>query len=143
VPVPVIGGRIRHVAVTAYSTGRGRPNAARSLSLGRGASESGPRSRSGSPFEKITFPVVPNPQTAVGHNTRPFFTLSVKYAVMTNASSGRTLTTTHKYFGPTSVALVRSYSGRDWIARGASRLEANDSRGLLSLRQLQATSGAR
>jgi hypothetical protein len=29
--------------------------------------------------------------------------LSVKYAVMTNASPGRTLTTTHKYFGPTSV----------------------------------------
>jgi hypothetical protein len=54
-------------------------------------------------FEKITFPIVPNPQTAVGHNTRPFFTLSVNYAVMTNVSPGRTLTTTHKYFGPTSV----------------------------------------
>ena len=54
-------------------------------------------------LEEIAFPVVPDLQPALGHNTRPFFTLSVKYAVMTNGSFGSIFTTTQRYFDPTIV----------------------------------------
>lgn len=54
-------------------------------------------------LEVVALDVIPNSHPVSGHNLDPLLTLSVRYAVRTNASPWFILITTHKYLSPTTV----------------------------------------
>src|SRR6266850_8006506 len=54
-------------------------------------------------FEVVGLAVEPYLHSSRGHSCLPFFTVSVRYAVTTNASKSATLTTTHRYLSPIRV----------------------------------------